>query len=224
MTALERRGLVGEVLVGDCYKLQWVEGPIDTVLDIGANVGIFSAMARIYWPDAYIYALEPNEENLDAYSELVELGSRCSLQKGAIGAAGQKLFRARHAVNGAHECYKTPGPGYGTSHFTEVSWEESDVPCVSLEDVYEDVSSRALMGRTFLKLDVEGAESHVFDHSPSVHVLALCDYFAIELHRHMGDAGQGPAVDRVTEAAKGWLAVTHEIQVLDGPVLWGRKR
>ncbi len=49
-----------EVLIADCYRLEDIQGPVHTVLDIGANVGLFCLAARNAYPQATIHAYEPN--------------------------------------------------------------------------------------------------------------------------------------------------------------------
>jgi FkbM family methyltransferase len=49
-----------EVLLDDCYGTQDLHEPVETVLDIGANVGLFSVAARMAFPRATIHSYEPN--------------------------------------------------------------------------------------------------------------------------------------------------------------------
>lgn len=49
-----------EILLDDCYGLEELSKPILKVLDIGANVGLFSIAARNKFPQAVIHAYEPN--------------------------------------------------------------------------------------------------------------------------------------------------------------------
>jgi FkbM family methyltransferase len=51
-----------ELLLDDCYDLHAIarESQVRTVLDIGANVGLFGLAARAAFPDATIHAYEPN--------------------------------------------------------------------------------------------------------------------------------------------------------------------
>jgi len=49
-----------EILLDDCYGLRDLQPPISTILDIGANVGLFGVAARMAFPDATIHAYEPN--------------------------------------------------------------------------------------------------------------------------------------------------------------------
>ena len=49
-----------EILLDDCYGLEKLSQPILKILDIGANVGLFSIAARHRFPQAVIHAYEPN--------------------------------------------------------------------------------------------------------------------------------------------------------------------
>ncbi len=55
-----------ELLLDDCYGCRRISKPVKTILDIGANVGLFGLMAREIFPDAVIHAYEPNP-NLEPY-------------------------------------------------------------------------------------------------------------------------------------------------------------
>jgi FkbM family methyltransferase len=49
----------GKIVFDDCYRLKQAPGAA-TVLDIGANIGLFSLAARRAFPKATIHAYEPN--------------------------------------------------------------------------------------------------------------------------------------------------------------------
>lgn len=62
-----------ELLLDDCYRLREIAGKVDiaTVLDIGANIGLFGLAARAAFPSARIHAYEPNAglaHNLSAHA------------------------------------------------------------------------------------------------------------------------------------------------------------
>jgi FkbM family methyltransferase len=73
-----------EVLIADCYRLGDVPQPVHTVLDIGANVGLFSLAARNAFPDATIHAYEPNG-NLEQYLRAQAAVARCDYFMEAVG-------------------------------------------------------------------------------------------------------------------------------------------
>ena len=49
-----------DLLLDDCYGCRELDDPVKTVLDIGANVGLFGITAREAFPDAIIHSYEPN--------------------------------------------------------------------------------------------------------------------------------------------------------------------
>jgi FkbM family methyltransferase len=51
-----------ELLLDDCYRLRWLaeHARIETIVDIGANVGLFGLAARAAFPTATLHAYEPN--------------------------------------------------------------------------------------------------------------------------------------------------------------------
>src|SRR3712207_3659442 len=65
-----------EVLIADCYRLEAVSQPARTVLDIGANVGLFCLAARNAFPNATIHAYEPNSD-LEEYLRAQAAAARC---------------------------------------------------------------------------------------------------------------------------------------------------
>ncbi len=50
----------GEIFLRDCYGIESLPGDIRTVLDVGANLGLFSMAAIHRFPDAVIESYEPN--------------------------------------------------------------------------------------------------------------------------------------------------------------------
>jgi FkbM family methyltransferase len=73
-----------EVLIADCYRLGDVPEPVRTVLDVGANVGLFCLAARNAYPDARIHAYEPNPD-LEQYLRAQATVARCDYFMEAVG-------------------------------------------------------------------------------------------------------------------------------------------
>lgn len=63
--------IIGEVWNNDIYGIMECEWEPETILDIGANIGMFSAIAHKRWPKARITAVEPNPELIDVLNENV---------------------------------------------------------------------------------------------------------------------------------------------------------
>src|SRR5476649_1482869 len=50
------------IFYNDCYGLRKIDGKVDSILDIGGNIGLFSLAARSHFPDARIHSYEPNPQ------------------------------------------------------------------------------------------------------------------------------------------------------------------
>src|SRR5215470_4715731 len=62
------RGFMGDViniLLDDEYGLGTVRPPVNRILDVGANIGLFSLWARHSFPEAVVHAYEPNDQIFD---------------------------------------------------------------------------------------------------------------------------------------------------------------
>lgn len=50
------------IFYDDCYGLAKIDGPVESVLDVGGNLGFFSLAARSRFPRARIHSYEPNPQ------------------------------------------------------------------------------------------------------------------------------------------------------------------
>jgi FkbM family methyltransferase len=113
-----------------------------SILDLGANVGLFGLHAAALWPSAAIVAYEPDPDNAAVHSLAIAanaLGTRWTLVEAAAGATdGEVALAAGHAM-ASH----VAGPGDAP---------EATVP-VAMRDVLEQTGAADLV-----KLDIEGGE------------------------------------------------------------------
>lgn len=121
------------------YDMPLVDPP-KVVLDIGANVGLFSAWAAQEWPEAIIHAYEPHPENADMFSKnLDRLEHRVKLHRNGVrNASGVSKFHANtNRMRGG---------------FKEEIGESFDV---------ESISGEQLPAADFVKIDAEGSECEI---------------------------------------------------------------
>jgi len=120
-----------------------VIGEPRTILDLGANVGLFGAFAAARWPSATIVSYEPDPDNVAVHARTVAangLGNRWSLVPAAAGTSDHAvrfvagLEALSHVVNG--------GAGEPAREIT-----------VPMRDVLPEICSADLV-----KLDIEGGE------------------------------------------------------------------
>ena len=131
-----------EVFLDDCYGLeefsQHIGEPNINILDIGANVGLFSFFARNFFPQATIHAYEPNYE-LEKYLKVQSLSTDFVYYLEAVGAETGKIFLERNQKSAL------------TSSRVDIN---GDVPMVSLTTAVERLGGKVHLA----KIDCEGAE------------------------------------------------------------------
>ena len=132
-----------EVLLDDCYGVEQLSESLMTIIDIGANVGLFPIAARNRFPQAVIHAYEPNR-NLENYLKHQSQIANFTYFLEAVGAEDGKVVLDIREVSG-----KTR---------STVS-ESGDIPMVSFRRAIERIGGSVDLA----KVDCEGAEWLLFE-------------------------------------------------------------
>lgn len=179
--------LVDEIYVQDVYRTLPHLRKGGTVVDVGANVGVFSVWAAQH--GAKVVAVEANTDLMGRL--------RANVEKAAV------KVDIRHAAvwNVSHLRGSIVG-GHGAGRFV---FGGEDVGTLSLDDLLATVDGDV----DVLKVDVEGAEWAIFSSVPST-LLGRCRYITIETHPWGEDGfGFGDLVRL--------LAETHHVETLGAP-------
>jgi FkbM family methyltransferase len=142
--------LFDEIFVENCYEPPEVMrgAPYGTVIDIGANIGLFTLRSKQLWPDARVVALEPHPENFQRFLEHVEINRLWDVEPLQAGIAEKcgcfELFISPRNIAG-HSMYKKAANAVSIS-----------IQSLTLSDVLARIP--AGNGRTLLKIDCEGCE------------------------------------------------------------------
>lgn len=133
-----------DLILDDEYGLEQLRYHPQTILDIGANVGLFSVWARANFPDAHLHAYEPNAGLLNVLSANLKQVQATMFAEGLSGR------------DGLGSCELHADSVVGRCSFSDTG----TVPVVSLR------TALARMGGSvdLLKLDCEGEEWSVLDH------------------------------------------------------------
>lgn len=161
-----------------------------TIVDAGANIGMFSVWAALQRPETRIIAVEPSPATFETLCRNVAsngLGERITTVRSALGAeAGERVMRT-DADSTMHAVLSR-----GTVQIDGVA-----VRCGTLSELLD---GQGLAEVDLLKMDIEGAEYEVLLSTPAA-VLARVRNINLEYHdssrehtpedviRHLGDAG-----------------------------------
>ena len=131
--------------------------PSPVLVDVGANVGNYSARFLNSFPNAQIFAIEPNYENFAKLSRNLEGQGNVSFINSAAGA-----------TNGTANLYDRLDLGGASSHgslieevitdFHEQQSVKTSVPIATLDKI---VDLRSIKSIDLLKIDTEGFELEV---------------------------------------------------------------
>ncbi len=143
--------LFQEIWVRRCYRgEELVSVPGATIIDLGANVGVFTLWAANRYPAARVLALEPSPRLFRFLSMNIErnhLVNVTAVQAACAGRRGEATLYGR-GVEAMNSLYSRDN--YGSSFHARES-----VTLVTLDDLFE----RFAVDRcALLKMDCEGAE------------------------------------------------------------------
>lgn len=167
----ETRFILNEIFIEQVYDVPGVDfAACRSILDLGANMGVFALYAASRAPRATVYCFEPSSENVKILSR-------------NLASLNPHAHSFPLAVAG------TSGPGFlslaGNSQnfsLTDKSDDAEQVECVSFARVFELTGCEQF---DFVKIDVEGAEIDILLACPD-ELLRRIGALAIEWH-HTAD-------------------------------------
>jgi FkbM family methyltransferase len=195
------RALFGEIVGLDCYGLRRLPFVPNTILDFGANCGIFTRYCRELWPESNIISVEPDAENF-AYLEAFSKHPKTILINKAVGNGN--IYRIPNALNGAHECYLSEGIGYSESELKAM--QATKVGSIMLTQLLDSIH-----GKVLLKVDIEGNDTVVMNDPDSVELIKTFDYVAFEIHNYAQTHEKVIEVKKIVADFIESLSETHKV-------------
>ncbi len=168
-----------EIVVEEVYRvvLRAVEN-VQTLIDLGANIGLATLYLAYNYPTCRILCVEPNSETYELLNRNVSTLSRsgrCKTLKGAVWGTHQRL-----APN-----QKVPADRYSTFAVRVASaGEPSVVEGYTMTEILEYSGFDRV---DLLKIDIEGAERELFS-TEDLSWLARVGAIAIEFHENSRNA------------------------------------
>lgn len=165
------RYVINEVVFRQSYFPEgFTIGRGETVVDIGAHIGIFSVMAARLAKGGRVYSFEPNPENFDLLTANLALNSL-----GNVIVAQEAVADRPRTLSLFLDDNNTGG------HSIHNSGQGGRVITVNATTLPEIVERYKLQMIDFLKIDCEGAEYEIFRSMP-LEVLAMIRQIAMECH------------------------------------------
>ena len=155
--------VANEVLLERVYALDAVPFVPDVVLDLGANIGLFTLLAAQRWPRANLVCVEPHPTTFSFLCENLALNrvNAVKLQCAVDAEVGMKFLQNEGAV------------------FQTLSTCASATPVMTLQ--LESLIPAQHDLKLLIKMDIEGSEVSVLDQLHSA--LPENTFIYIELHR-----------------------------------------
>jgi len=179
--------------------------PGDTVLDIGANIGMVTLLlSRLVGPAGRVHSFEPNPRMQQAVTAMVQRNglANVTLHPVALGSEdGELELRIPYGNIGAASLIRT---FEGSSQL-----ERCQVPVRTLSGIVEASGIKAIR---LIKIDVEGFESEVFRGAEDLLARQVPDAILFELDaRTTSSWAREPLVELLAAHGYGFLAIPRSM-------------
>lgn len=157
----------GRLVIRDLMKLRSFSNiSIDTVIDIGASIGVATIFSKMIFPKAKIISIEPCKENFDCL---------------------EKNTHFIHDVHREHKAFGISKKKYEIVHekmFINTHTKENisgDIEGISLQDIFTKYNIPK-KSKYFIKSDCEGSEQYFIDDIFSEQAIRQAEIFFMEVH------------------------------------------
>jgi FkbM family methyltransferase len=140
-----------EVFIDKCYDKPKLTSKEPTIIDVGANAGLFTIRMKQLYPSSKIYCFEPFASNFEELSKNIERSNFRDVKLFPYGVGGitrkEKLY-----------IHKTNIGGHSIIQAKTQNDQYVEIDLVSLKDIIRDLK---ITKCDLLKMDCEGAEGEI---------------------------------------------------------------
>ena len=183
--------VIREIFDENVYQLTTKDVCDGIVLDIGANVGIFSIYASLLGAKKVI-AYEPEEDNGIILKKNVEANNLTNIELRPFAVSSKEE---------TFEIYKSQGATKRIDYAPGVDWPKQTVKAQNINKILGELKEVAVM-----KLDCEGAEYDILAGATSEN-LKKCAYIVVEFHNFPNTTAE------IYGAMMAKLSLTHNVHV-----------
>lgn len=161
--------ILKELVIEDVYKLKSMSKNPRNIVDLGAQIGIFTLLVAKRYPNAKIITYEPEKENFRLLVNNIRINNLKnvkSLNLGVSGKRGKRKLYLSNSNSGAHSIYGKKGISYETFR------------SIKFDDI---IKNNGLEYIDILKMDCEGAEYEILLNA-NKYYLKKVDIILMELH------------------------------------------
>jgi FkbM family methyltransferase len=208
--------LYREIFLQHCYDSAgfYIPSAGDTVLDIGANIGVFMLYLQERSRRVRVHCFEPAAETRAQLTRNVvqNVLQECVSVHGFAVADRVETVKLRQAALTGHRSL------FASTHVSSTEFES--VPCVRLEEALELCGVEKI---DLLKIDVEGAEVEILE-GADPKIWERIDRIALEFHDRFRAGGRERCLDVLRRAGYNKLTVqTFEPDHLNGAIWASRE-
>lgn len=160
--------LVHSILVWNGeYNVEIDESKFDAILDLGANIGLFSLQYCLRFPGKRLVAVEPEQDNYAIAEKNLTGFPRVDIVKSGIWWKPSKLKVENHGTDWS---------------FTVREADETDYDTIGIDIDTICKKFGIENDRLFVKMDIEGTEEILFDHIDHAEWIDRTNYLIMEIH------------------------------------------
>ncbi len=167
------------------YDIPFTWADCHTIVDIGANIGVFTLYAAKKAPTARLFSVEPDPQTAEVLRDNIHingLDARATVREcGVSGEAGELPFYVSDKCSRGNSLYQYTADSHAIT-----------VPVIPLQQLLDDWKLEQI---DFLKMDCEGAEYDALYRLPDSYFQHI-RFLAIEYHHFSKEPSHSPSALR----------------------------